>query len=218
MTKNLPEFYNAFFNKLGFIPAIKGGYLRYSSSFDADQGWIIRWSQPGRYEFFIGDYTVAGSFYIDFDIPDTYIHLGNFLLGKSDYKLIEEPLFDVAPQSFSLFASKRKGRQYWTEGQHFHSTDLIIGKDYLRKTLQPECRKIMDIFSFLEENVVMSPLSPDILRCMQELCALFLLKVHPPAEKPSTDIAMRIKTPMRTGTFVFADGHSFAHGSAQHPA
>ena len=119
------------------------------------------------YELFVGDFTAPYDIEISFEISETYLQLGMLLTGEIEYDLKESHNNHLEPSSFYLNGSKRSGLQVWKKNQHYHSTDIIIKKDFSKKL--SAYGYSYTTLEKIEKNKIFRPLPSKLLQLMQEI-------------------------------------------------
>lgn len=165
--KNLFDYYKTFFNKLGFQQYKYNNFSLYINSKQPEE-FIIHVSIDEMYELFVGDFTAPDNIEIPFDINEKYLQLEVLLTGEIEYDLKESYNNHLEPSSFYLYGSNRSGLQIWKKNQHYHSTDIIIKKDFFEQKLS-EYNYSYDSLKQIEINKIFQPLPSKILQLMQEI-------------------------------------------------
>lgn len=165
--RNLTEYYNTFFNKLAFQYYQYDTFSIYINPKQSEE-FIIHVQIDETYEIFVGDFTAPYDIEISFDIKETYLQLGMLLTGEIEYDLKESYNNHLQPSSFYIYGSNRSGLQTWKKNQHYHSTDLIIKKDFFEQKLS-KYNYSDDSLRQIEINKIFQPLPSKILQLMQEI-------------------------------------------------
>lgn len=165
--RNLTEYYNIFFNKLAFQYYQYDNFSLYINPQQPEE-FIIHVHIADMYELFVGDFTAPYDIEISFEISETYLQLGMLLTGEIEYDLKESHNNHLEPSSFYLNGSKRSGLQVWKKNQHYHSTDIIIKKDFFEKKLSAYGYSYTTLEK-IEKNKIFRPLPSKLLQLMQEI-------------------------------------------------
>lgn len=165
--KSLIDYYKTFFNKIGFQQYKYNNFSLYINSKQPEE-FIIHVRIDEMYELFVGDFTAPYNIEIPFDINEKYLQLGVLLTGEIEYDLKESYNNHLEPSSFYLYGLNRSGLQIWKKNQHYHSTDIIIKKDFFEQKLS-EYNYSYDSLKKIEINKIFQPLPSKILQLMQEI-------------------------------------------------
>lgn len=147
--KTTKEFQNMVLEKITFSEYPMENCTIYKNEDKPELGYFIKYSREGYYDFGIGDYTIPLNFSLAFDHKEELMRFGTVYTGETKFKIENNPVSSFSPSSFFVVEKGLKGKQSWTEGQHFHGAEITIYKKYFDEVIKPSFPKTIGFDNFI---------------------------------------------------------------------
>lgn len=147
--KTTKEFQNMVLEKITFSEYPMENCTIYKNEDRPELGYFIKYSREGYYDFGIGDYTIPLNFSLAFDHKEELMRFGTVYTGETKFKIENNPVSSFSPSSFFVVEKGLKGKQSWTEGQHFHGAEITIYKKYFDEVIKPSFPKTIGFDNFI---------------------------------------------------------------------
>lgn len=147
--KTTKEFQNMVLEKITFSEYPMENCTIYKNEDKPELGYFIKYSREGYYDFGIGDYTIPLNFSLAFDHKEELMRFGTVYTGETKFKIENNPVSSFSPSSFFVVEKGLRGKQSWTEGQHFHGAEITIYKKYFDEVIKPSFPKTIGFDNFI---------------------------------------------------------------------
>ncbi|MGG7214953.1 helix-turn-helix domain-containing protein [Clostridium nigeriense] len=147
--KTTKEFQNMVLEKITFSEYPMENCTIYKNEDRPELGYFIKYSREGYYDFGIGDYTIPLNFSLAFDHKEELMRFGTVYTGETKFKIENNPVSSFSPSSFFVVEKGLRGKQSWTEGQHFHGAEITIYKKYFDEVIKPSFPKTIGFDNFI---------------------------------------------------------------------
>lgn len=147
--KTTKEFQNMVLEKITFSKYPMKNCTIYKNEDRPELGYFIKYSREGYYDFGIGDYTIPLNFSLAFDHKEELMRFGTVYTGETKFKIENNPVSSFSPSSFFVVEKGLRGKQSWTEGQHFHGAEITIYKKYFDEVIKPSFPKTIGFDNFI---------------------------------------------------------------------